>query len=160
MIIAGLDQSETVRLQKRFARRRESLSRLESPSSSKSIGIDIVDTQSDEDNDDSDVEYVVPETPQSSSKQMRVNLPSLALACDRHGVSDRAAAGIASAVLQDVGIIHQDDATKVIDRNKVRRERSKKRVALRMEASYTITGLYFDGRKDKTLAQKKKKKTS
>ena len=44
MIIAGLDQSETVRLQKRFARRRESLSRLESPSSSKSIGIDIVDT--------------------------------------------------------------------------------------------------------------------
>ena len=86
---------------------------------------------------------------------MRVNLPSLALACDRHGVSDRAAAGIASAVLQDVGIIHQDDATKVIDRNKVRRERSKKRVALRMEASNTITGLYFDGRKDKTLAQKK-----
>ena len=88
-----------------------------------------------------------------NDKQMRVKLPSLALACDRHGVSDRAAAGIASAVLQDVGIIHEDDVSKVIDRSKVRRERCKRRGALCAEASNTITGLYFDGRKDKTMTQ-------
>ncbi|KAK0042646.1 hypothetical protein Bpfe_027944 [Biomphalaria pfeifferi] len=82
---------------------------------------------------------------------MRVKLPSLALACDRYGVSDRAAAGIASAVLQDVGIIHERDVSKVIDRSKVRRERCKKRGTLCASVSNTITGLYFDGRKDSTM---------
>ncbi|KAK0055599.1 hypothetical protein Bpfe_014874 [Biomphalaria pfeifferi] len=82
---------------------------------------------------------------------MRVKLPSLALACDPYGVSDRAAAGIASAVLQDVGIIQERDVSKVIDRSKVRRERCKKRGTLCASVSNTITGLYFDGRKDSTM---------
>ncbi|KAK0066832.1 hypothetical protein Bpfe_003567 [Biomphalaria pfeifferi] len=73
------------------------------------------------------------------------------LACDRYGVSDRAAAGIASAVLQDIGIIHERDVSKVIDRSKVRRERCKKRGTLCASVSNTITGLYFDGRKDSTM---------
>ena len=47
---------------------------------------------------------------------------SLALACDRTGVSDRAAAIIASSVLKDVGIISSNDTSGVIDRSKLRRE--------------------------------------
>ena len=35
-------------------------------------------------------------------KKCRRRLPTLAQTCDRHGVSDRAAAAIASAVLQDL----------------------------------------------------------
>ena len=61
------------------------------------------------------------------SKQMRVNLPSLTLACDRTGVSDRSAAIIASAVLQDFGVVTSDDKSFVVDRSKVRRERTKMR---------------------------------
>ncbi|CAH0562741.1 unnamed protein product [Brassicogethes aeneus] len=38
------------------------------------------------------------------STQMRLKLPSVALACDGTGVSDRAAAIIANAVLEDIGL--------------------------------------------------------
>ena len=44
---------------------------------------------------------------------------TLAAACDRHGVSDRAAAPIATGVMQD-------NKGKVIDRSQVRKERHKK----------------------------------
>ena len=86
---------------------------------------------------------------------MRVKLSSVASACDRHGLSDRAAASIASAVLQDVGIIHDGDVSQVVDRSKIRRERSQKRKILRGNSSNLITGLYFDGLKDKTMVQVK-----
>ena len=104
-------------------------------------------------NDDSDDEDIMPnkKKPKLNDTQMRVKLPSLAIACDRHGVSDRAAAGIVSAVLQDIGIIHSDD------RSKVRREHRKKRCAVRPEASSTINGLHFDGRKDRTMIQTKER---
>lgn len=52
-------------------------------------------------------------------------LPTLARACDRHGVSDRCAAALASAVLQDFGVITPTDKSKVIDKNRIRRERKK-----------------------------------
>jgi len=44
-------------------------------------------------------------------------LPSLARACDRVGVSDRAAAAIVSAVLQDFGLISTEDLQNVVDKN-------------------------------------------
>lgn len=52
------------------------------------------------------------------AKHMLLNLPSLALACNRTGVSNRSAAIIASAVLQDVGIISPDDNSFVVDCSK------------------------------------------
>lgn len=58
---------------------------------------------------------------------MKHQLPGLARACDRREVSDRSAAAIASVVLQDFGIIDQKDFPNVIDRNKIRRARQKKR---------------------------------
>ncbi|KAL4712991.1 hypothetical protein ACJJTC_012061 [Scirpophaga incertulas] len=87
-----------------------------------------------------------------SAKKKRLSLPSLALACDRTGVSDRAAAMIASSVLKDVGIVSSNDTGSVIDRSKLRRERTKVRTALQNEdCDKIICGIYFDGRKDKTL---------
>ena len=57
---------------------------------------------------------------------MRVKLPSVALAYYRHGLSDRAAASLTTAVLQDIGIVHECDVSHDVDRIKVRRERNKK----------------------------------
>lgn len=93
-------------------------------------------------------------------KQMRQRLENLATACDRTGVSDRSASIIASAVLQDVGLISEQDTSKVIDRSKLRRERKKNREDLQSSwlasPENIMTGLYFDGRKDKTLVQEKR----
>lgn len=90
--------------------------------------------------------------------QMRMQLTCLAKACDRTGVSDRTAATIASAVLEDVGIIKESDKDHVIDRMKIRRQRRKARSSLQtalMSKPLKLRGLYFDGRKDKTLTQER-----
>jgi hypothetical protein len=85
----------------------------------------------------------------------RIDLPTLAVTCDRYGISDRASAAIASAVLTDVGFISKEDRTRVIDRSKVRRERKRKREMLQLQAqNHTLRGLYFDGRKDNTMISK------
>lgn len=89
-----------------------------------------------------------------STSQMRVALPKTARMADRLGLSDRAVAALASAVLEDFGIITAEDKSMVIDRHKIRRERSKYRSQLQKPGSdeeVTIQGLYFDGRKDRTL---------
>lgn len=79
-------------------------------------------------------------------------LPALARACDRYGISDRSAAAIASAVLEDFGIVTASDLSNVIDPSKIRRERKRKRSELKPSHDSTIVrGIYFDGRKDKTL---------
>lgn len=94
-------------------------------------------------------------TEKPTAQQMRLRLPTLAKTCDRYGVSNRAAAAIASAVLKDVGLITQDNSSKVIDKCKLQRERQKSRklaIAEQLD-SRLIRGLYFDGRKDKTLVQ-------
>ncbi|CAH0562737.1 unnamed protein product [Brassicogethes aeneus] len=92
-----------------------------------------------------------------SSKQMRIKLPSLAQACDRTGVSDRSAAIIASAVLKDIGLITSEEASKIIDRSKIRRERKRTRSTLRSQLKQDKVfsqAIYFDGRKDNTLVQR------
>ena len=86
---------------------------------------------------------------------MRMALPALAAACDRHGVSDRAVASLATAVLRDMQIISQNNPSQVIDRSKVRKERHKQREDLTNDTTITLPGLYFDGRKDQTLVQEK-----
>jgi len=59
-------------------------------------------------------------------------------------------------VLQDVGLVNKRDRSMVIDKNKVRRERVKIRKRLQDNIQKEISGLYFDGRKDKTRVQLKK----
>lgn len=83
-------------------------------------------------------------------KKKILNLPSLA--CDRTGVLDRAAAIIASSVLKDVGIISSNHLSHVIDRSKLRRERTKVRSTLQeTDCNKYLRGIYFNLRKDKTL---------
>ena len=79
----------------------------------------------------------------------------LAEACDRTRVSDRAASFIGSSVLEDVGSIQKEDFNSVIDRNKIRRARKRVRSEHQQNDKITLLlkGIYFDGRKDKTMAQ-------
>jgi len=92
----------------------------------------------------------------SNSHQMRLQLSNVARECDRHGVSDRCAASIVSAVLQDVGLVSAKDSLMVVDKNKIRRERLRVRRQLKAKSTQPLTGLYFDGRKDKTKVNVKK----
>ncbi|GBM66020.1 hypothetical protein AVEN_223154-1, partial [Araneus ventricosus] len=75
---------------------------------------------------------------------------------DRFGISEQAGAAIVSAALQDVGIISESNVLNVVDRNKIRRGRAKARTTLlpRVIKDYDHDqfGLYFDGRKDRTLS--------
>ncbi|GBM96881.1 hypothetical protein AVEN_44395-1 [Araneus ventricosus] len=77
---------------------------------------------------------------------------------DRFGISDRAGAAIVSAVLQDVGIISESNVLNVVDRNKIRRGRTKARTTLLSQVikdyDHGQFGLYFEGRKDRTLSMK------
>ncbi|CAB3231913.1 unnamed protein product [Arctia plantaginis] len=85
-------------------------------------------------------------------KSSHINLPTLSKTYDRYGVSDRAAAAIASSVLHDIG-----SDLEVIDRHKLRRGRSKNRQKLVKEVINTeLSALYFDGKEDKTLKIVKK----
>src|SRR6218665_2960174 len=83
------------------------------------------------------------------------NLSALAIACDRYITSDRAEAAVVSAVLQDIGVYHQWTypvyTIHCIDKNKVRRERIRKRVELQTgQKQRAFLGLFVDGRKAKT----------
>ena len=81
--------------------------------------------------------------------QRNVSLENFAIACDRVGVSNRAAATIASAVIDDLAI---DNQSQVIDKNKVMRERTKLRNEAIASVDFSnIRSIYFDGRKDLTL---------
>lgn len=177
MIIGGIDVITTKKIQKKQERKEIELSRLkqienhEKPSCSRSQANETTISSSSTSfcdnlpltafspNQEPIVENHLPQEDvvEPPPKQMRINLPSLALACDRTGVSDRSAAIIASAVLKDVGIITSNDQSYVVDRSKVRRERAKKRSVLQdLSRNQPIPGLYFDGRKDKTLVTVKK----
>ena len=72
----------------------------------------------------------------------------------RWGVSDRAAAAIATAALIDLGLITSEDSSQVIDRMKVRRAKEKLRRTLnttfQAEESH-LSGLYFDGKEVETM---------
>ncbi|GBM55126.1 hypothetical protein AVEN_207016-1 [Araneus ventricosus] len=75
---------------------------------------------------------------------------------DQFGISARAGAAIVSAALQDVGIISESNFLNVVDRNKIRRGGTKARTTLLSQVikdyDHGQFGLYFDGRKDKTLS--------
>ncbi|GBM55446.1 hypothetical protein AVEN_187552-1 [Araneus ventricosus] len=81
---------------------------------------------------------------------------------DRFGISDRAGAAIVSAAFQDVGIISESNVLNVLNINKIRRGRTKARITLLSRAikdyGYDQFGLYFDGRKDRTLSMEDNKR--
>jgi hypothetical protein len=121
------------------------------------------DTESAHSTDEgSDSEYEIPSSIKrkesmenvSNPPSKRAKLSHFALACDRTGVSDRAAALITSSILKDLSSVEDGEGkttTVVVDRSKVRRERTKQRTTLQQEIrSNKLYSIYFDGRKDST----------
>ena len=56
---------------------------------------------------------------------MSMAMLTLTAGCDRHCISNRAVASTATAKLQDMQMMSQDNRSKVIDRGKEQRERHK-----------------------------------
>lgn len=72
---------------------------------------------------------------------------------DRYGVADRVGGALASATLQDYGIIDvtSKKTEQIIDKNKIRRAKDRLRFSFNKNLDTTIKGLVFDGRKDKSI---------
>jgi len=104
------------------------------------------------------LETGVKQCERNMKSQMQLELRTVARECDRHGVSDRCAASLVTAVLQDVGMVNKNDSSMVIDRSKIRRERKRVRKELQSELPDSVSALYFDGRKDRTRVNVKQGK--
>lgn len=154
--IGSLDVKETKRITNRIIRKNYERKRPTSSEICKNVEVQM-------NNSDSDVSHIsdedfVPQPSTSSAKpqwQMRISLNTTAVTSDGYGVSDRATAAIASSVLQDVGLINESDTSYVVNKSKVRREKTCVRASLQSDISLEIYGLYFDGRKDNTLSVEK-----
>ncbi|CAH1106918.1 unnamed protein product [Psylliodes chrysocephalus] len=95
----------------------------------------------------------------SSETINKMKIPVLAEILDRYAISDRAGAAIASAVLQDYGLVSDRSSENVIDRHKIRKARQKNRNNLQTVSNSILKrGLYFDGRKYKTLTYSENRK--
>ncbi|KAF2890492.1 hypothetical protein ILUMI_15681 [Ignelater luminosus] len=74
-------------------------------------------------------------------------------------VSDRSASLIVNAVLKDLGLVSTTHPSKIFDRRKITRARKKRRtdlIDMEMETKdFIISGIHFDGKRDKTLALEK-----
>lgn len=77
--------------------------------------------------------------PSQHANRNQASLPLLAKTLDRYGVSDRAGAAVASAVLKDYGIISTYDNQNIIDRYKVRRARDNEGQKLQKLQTETFT---------------------
>ena len=114
------------------------------------------DHSASEMSDSESSEYNVSATPKRRQKRPLPDISVLAEAYDCTGVSNGAAAFLASSMFQGAGVITENDASSVIDKNKINGARKKRRmnsVALNKTALH-LQSLYFDGRKDQTITQK------
>lgn len=89
----------------------------------------------------------VPENLKTNS--LKLNLS--AEIADRYHLSDRAFGAIASGVLADAGFIQSSNTNLIVDKNKARRSRLKKRKYEEDQLVFDGIALIFDGRKDETL---------
>lgn len=90
--------------------------------------------------------------------QLHIKLLSIASVCDCTGISHRVAATTASATLQNLCVIFNEDQSLVIDRMKIRREQSKNRKKVIEKSQCRITGnkdLFLMAGKEKQLYKRK-----
>ena len=109
------------------------------------------DQSASEMSDSESSKYNVSATLKKRQKRPLPDIYVLADACDCTGVSNRAAAFLASSMLQGAGVITENDASSVIDTNKIYRARKKRRMN---SVALNKTAQYFDGRKDQTITPK------
>lgn len=180
MVIAGVDKLTTYKLQRSVARKEaRATSSTSKVTDSSSLEINEISQISDIDHSleqehppdipdntnasEEDPAFEIKETNETSNGRYNKNLELTAFArtCDRFGISDRSAAAIASSLLMDMKDnrteameLVMNDETLVIDKNKVRREKTKVQVGMKRHLSsveYGLKALYFDGRIDETL---------
>lgn len=135
MAIGAIDKATTQKLTKRLLRKEKRSQGKAGPSHSEAsmsragtlapFSESDATSTTDGCDDNSEIEYRIDKTPSSTNS---LRLPSVALAWDISRVSDRTAASIVSATLKDIGIISPEDASKIVDRSKIRQARIKKRV--------------------------------
>ena len=152
MYIRQIDQQVTKQLEKSLQRK---LNKKICPTHNAlqqdepTVGAEPDSSSASSSNEDSD--YEVPWRLKYSSAETNP-LQNVAVACDRTGVSNRAAAMIVTAALHDIN----SGSPNIIDRNKVSRERKKSRVQSIGSTDYgNVTSLYYDGRKDRTLVMER-----
>lgn len=118
---------------------------------------------SEEDNENIDPNYTISEKQCKKSNKLKehntINISKVAIICDRYKVSDRVGAAIATAAVESIGMISNTENTLVIDKSKLRRAREKTRFLLQAETSDDVIGVYFDGRKDRTLVNDESNKS-
>ncbi|GBN87927.1 hypothetical protein AVEN_189299-1 [Araneus ventricosus] len=90
-------------------------------------------------------------------------ISALSRKLDRFGIFDRAGATILSAELQNVGFILESNVSNVVDRSKIRHEATNARTTLSSQSvikdnDHDQFGLYFEGRKDRTLSMEDNKR--
>lgn len=155
MIIGNIDVSTTRQNEKRLKRKlREEISKKTSSNPNTEAVVisdceEVINSTSSVSSDSEDFQPIKKRKPRVKTP-ISMDYSTLSQTCDRYGVSDRAAAAIASVVLQETNM-------PIIDKNKLRRERKKTRKnIIEKQDLRLIPALYFDGRKDKTLVSKKK----
>lgn len=158
MFMGKVDAKTTRVLKKRLERKEEiaSCSRLKSETKTKPDEVFSDSSSLSQQDTDSDEEFKP--TTSTSANDISLAIPSLAKAIDRAGLSSRKGAMIASAVLEDVGLITKSDTSHVIDKCKLDRQRKRARLDLQKksaEGDIILQALYFDGRKDRSLHLKK-----
>lgn len=87
----------------------------------------------------------------------RYDALDFAMMCDRFGVSDRVASGLATALFKDLNIRDDLGELVVMDKSKVARERQKCRdmVLRKRNTGSCLSAFSFDGRKNESLRQEK-----
>ena len=163
MIIAELDKAAKMLNKKRNKRRLEKAKQFhhlplcsETSSNTSKAVILSEDHSASEMSDCESSKYNVSATPKRRQRRPLPDISVLTDACDCIGVSNRAAAFLASSTLQGAEVITENDASSVIDKNKIFGARKKHRmniVALNKTALH-LQSLHFDGRKDETITQK------
>ena len=103
--------------------------------------------------DRQDSEYEVSQN--DSTDRNKEHLRWTAIAADRYGISNRAAAAVINAYQMDVGRVTSDHDGSIVAPMKIWRSRNQMRAELAKETAEMVTGtgltsLYFDGRRDKT----------
>lgn len=165
MAIGGVDTKSTKKKAELVDRKRKRQSYMERASSTSKEQLSLTETDSSETSSaesevSKDPTYREPRSMKPTTIKVKkvksLEYSQLASACDRTGVSDRAAAIIASSVLHDNARCSETNPALVVDRSKLRRTRRKHRDFLNEKQTtecQTVVGLYFDGRKDATLKQ-------
>lgn len=170
MSIAECDKNETKKLKKRLERKSRSQALMQvvvkktEDENLKSVdnidsGDSTDDSMSHTSCQDSDFEINVLDTSQKSvsSVEVKQELPQrlslFSRACDRRGISSRAGAQLATALLRDLNVVTAENQEAVIDKSKVARERLKSRKEVSSTRTSDLLAIYFDGRKDETITK-------